>query len=314
MGMRYVFLLFLGFSIVCSNGFSEQLISPLPTTVKTNAQKVVLGKKLFMDAELSKDGTVACITCHNIYNGGSDSTAVSTGVGGREGNINSPTVFNASYNLAQFWNGRAKNLKDQASGPMMNPVEMANSPQKIIAKVSSNPEYIKQFKQVYPIEGITMDTITDAIAEFEKTLITPNSRFDQYLNGNMKALNQTEKEGFELFKSRGCIACHNGINVGGNMYQKFGIFAHYRDRLNSLGRYDVTKNTRDKFYFKVPSLRNIEKTAPYFHDGSAKTLEEAVQTMAYYQLGRKLNSEEIKKIVAFLYTLSGDLPKSVSVK
>lgn len=313
--MKYLFLNFLTLSaLYISNGFSEPLISPLPNSVKANPQKVILGKKLFMDPKLSKDGTIACVNCHNLYSGGADSTAVSTGVGGKQGNINAPTVFNSSYNLAQFWNGRAKNLKDQASGPMTNPVEMANSPQKIVAIISANPEYMKLFKQTYPKDGITMGTIADAIAEFEKTLITPNSRFDRYLNGDITALNKIEKEGFELFKNRGCIACHNGINVGGNMYQKFGIFAHYRDRLNTLGRYEVTKNPEDKYYFKVPSLRNIEKTAPYFHDGSAKTLEEAIQTMAYYQLGRKLSKNEIVKIATFLRTLSGDVPKTVSVQ
>lgn len=313
--MKRFWLKCIGLSVLClSNGFSEPLISPLPSAVKVDTQKVGLGKKLFTDPELSKDGTVACINCHNLYSGGADSAPVSTGVGGKNGNINSPTVFNASYNLAQFWNGRAKNLKDQVPGPMTNPVEMANSPQKIVAKISSNPYYVKLFKLSYPIEGITMETIADAIAEFEKTLITPNSRFDQYLKGDIKALNKLEKEGFELFKNRGCIACHNGINVGGNMYQKFGVFAQYRDRFNSTGRYEVTKNPQDKYYFKVPSLRNVEKTAPYFHDGSVKTLEEAVQTMAYYQLGRKLSTDEIVKIAAFLRTLSGDLPKSVTAK
>ncbi|MCK9372205.1 MAG: cytochrome-c peroxidase [Sulfuricurvum sp.] len=292
------------------SSFADDLIKPIPLQAVSNPQKAALGKDLFSDPQLSKDGTVSCLSCHNLAYGGADSEAVSRGVGGRSGSINAPTVFNARYNLAQFWDGRAKDLKAQAAGPIVNPVEMASTVESVVQKLSKDPKYQKRFREMYP-QGITIETISDALAEFEKTLVTPNARFDSYLRGNITILTQKEKEGFELFKSRGCIACHNGMNIGGNMYQRFGVFAQYKDRYNTLGRFNVTKQGEDKYYFKVPSLRNIEKTAPYFHDGSAKTLEDAVQKMAYYQLGRKLSKEEIEKIIAFLRTLTGELPKNV---
>lgn len=303
----------IGIFFILAGSFSliaDDLIKPIPLNVKVNIQKAALGKELFMDTRLSKDNTVACVSCHNISYGGADSGAVSIGVGGKKGTINSPTVFNAAYNLAQFWDGRAKDLKAQAVGPIVNPVEMANTHENVVRTLSKDTHYAGLFKAIYLKQGITIEMVGDAIAEFEKTLVTPNARFDMYLRGNNKILNQQEKEGYALFKSRGCIACHNGINIGGNMYQRFGVFAQYKDRHNTLGRFNVTGKAEDKYYFKVPSLRNIEKTAPYFHDGSAKTLESAVQKMAYYQLGRKLSNSEINKIVSFLKTLNGEIPKS----
>lgn len=290
---------------------ADELINPIPLKPVVNVQKAAVGKQLFMDPRLSKDGTVACVSCHNLSRGGADSTAVSTGVGGKQGTLNSPTVFNAVNNLAQFWDGRAKDLKTQALGPIVNPVEMANTYQQVVKTVSADQTYFRAFKELYPNQKITIEMIADAIAEFEKTLLTPDARFDHYLRGNTKALSSKEKEGYALFKNRGCVACHNGVNIGGNMYQRFGIFAQYKDRHNALGRYAVTKKAEDKYFFKVPTLRNIEKTAPYFHDGSAKTMEQAVQGMAYFQLGRKLSDDEVGKIVAFLRTLSGELPETV---
>lgn len=298
------------FVVVCA-GWGDGLIKPVPKTVSFNTKKAELGKELFMDPRLSKDNTVACVSCHNISDGGADYAAVSTGVGGKEGKINSPTVFNAVFNLAQFWDGRAKDLKEQAYGPISNPVEMADTYSNVIKKLSSDVHYRNAFHQVYPGREISMETVTDALAEFEKLLITPDSRFDRYLRGEKEALNPIEKEGYELFKKRGCIACHNGINIGGNMFQRFGVFVQYKDRFDNQGRFNVTHKEEDRYFFKVPSLRNVDKTAPYFHDGSAKTLEEAVEKMAYYQLGRKLSQREIGTIVAFLRTLNGDLPKSV---
>jgi len=301
--------------LLCITAFSsiraDDLIRPIPLHTVVLSQKEVLGKELFMDPRLSKDNTVACVSCHNLSYGGADSEPVSTGVGGKKGQINSPTVFNAVNSLSQFWDGRAKDLKAQASGPMMNPIEMANTPENIVKTLSKIPRYQKLFKEVYPQQGISVDTIADAIAAYEKRLITPNARFDRYLRGDVRALNPQEKEGFNLFKNYGCISCHNGINIGGNMYQRFGVFLQYKDRYDTMGRFNVTGKAEDKYYFKVPSLRNIEKTAPYFHDGSAKTMEEAVQKMGYYQLGRNLSREDIKKITAFLRTLTGELPKNV---
>lgn len=303
-------LLIVSFFIMAAiNSIADDLIKPIPLHTVTNSKKSILGKQLFLDPRLSKNDTISCQSCHNLAYGGADSGAVSLGVGGKSGTLNSPTVFNASYNLAQFWDGRAKNLKAQAAGPITNPVEMGSTKESVVKKLSKDSNYQKLFKEIYP-EGISIDTISDAIAEFEKTLLTPNARFDKYLRGNLTILTKKEKEGFELFRSRGCIACHNGVNIGGNMYQRFGVFAQYKDRQNTQGRYSVTHKEEDKYYFKVPTLRNIEKTAPYFHDGSAKTLDDAVQKMAYYQLGRKLSKDEIEKIVSFLHTLTGELPKN----
>lgn len=288
---------------------AEELISPIPASIDTDAKKVALGKKLFFDTRLSKDDTIACVSCHDLSTGGADTQKVSLGVEGRKGNINSPTVYNSVYNVAQFWDGRAKDLSEQALGPITNHVEMASNEKEIVTKLSLDTEYLQDFNALYK-NGITLKNIVNAIAEYEKTLITPNSKFDQYLKGNHKILSSAEKKGYTLFKNLGCISCHNGINIGSNMFQKFGVFEHREGAFNNLGRYNVTKNEKDKYYFKVPTLRNIEKTAPYFHDGSAATLEDAVGTMGYYQLGMDLSEEDIKILTLFLRTLTGELPKN----
>lgn len=286
-----------------------ELIKPIPLHVNADSKKVEIGAKLFFDTRLSKDNTISCASCHNLSFGGADSSVVSFGVEGKAGNINTPTVFNSVFNIAQFWDGRAKNLQEQAKGPITNHVEMASNEKEVTKKLSLDPLYVSTFNSLYT-DGITLDNITDAIAEFEKTLITPNARFDLYLKGNDTALTKEEKEGYTLFKNLGCISCHNGVNIGSNMFQKFGIFTEQNDPLGSLGRYNVTHNEEDKYYFKVPTLRNIEKTDPYFHDGSAETLEDAVKTMGYYQLGIQLSEKEIKKIILFLHTLNGEIPSN----
>ena len=305
--MKNYLLYLLIFSIFLHAG---ELIKPIPLEIETNSQKVILGNKLFFDLRLSHDNTIACVSCHDLSKGGADSTKVSLGVNGRSGSVNSPTVFNALFNIAQFWDGRAKDLKDQVKGPIENPVEMASNEQEVVQKLSLDSEYVKSFNQLYK-DGITLDNIADAIAEFEKTLITPNSRFDLFLKGDSSALTDEEKEGYSLFKQLGCISCHNGVNIGSNMFQKFGIFVDYNNSSDHPGRYNVTHNEVDKYFFKVPTLRNIEKTAPYFHDGSAKTLKDAVRTMGYYQLGINLSEKEIQKLVLFLKTLNG---KSIKIK
>lgn len=227
------------------------------------------------------------------------------GINGQIGNINSPTVLNARYNFVQFWNGRAKDLQDQAGGPIENPIEMGNTFPNLI-KTLKNSSYKKEFDIIYK-DGVTKMNITDAIAEYEKTLITPNAPFDKYLRGDKNAISEMQKEGYELFKSKGCISCHNGINIGGNLYAKFGVFKQAKSK--SLGRYEVTKNPLDKYFFKVPTLRNIALTSPYLHDGRYKSLKNVVKFMIEYQLGRKANQNDINKIVAFLLSLTGDLPK-----
>lgn len=301
------FLLF--FIFLCTTLFADELIKPIPLHVSVNTTKAKLGKQLFFDTRLSHDNTIACVSCHNLSLGGADATMVSFGVAGRSGTLNSPTVYNSIYNIAQFWDGRSTTLHEQASGPILNPVEMNSNEKELITKLSKNPDYVQKFKSLYE-EGITLHTITDAIAEYEKTLITPNSRFDKFLRGNKNALNNKEKEGYMLFKNYGCISCHNGVNIGSNMFQQFGIFASKEKSHSYLGRYNVTKLQRDKHFVKVPTLRNIDKTAPYFHDGSVKSLAKAVEIMGTYQLGMEIPKKDIKKIVLFLHTLNGELPNA----
>ena len=280
-------------------------ISPIPEKIKYDKQKATLGAKLFNDKRLSKDNTISCATCHNLNEGGDDNLAVSKGINGKKGSINAPTVLNAVFNFRQFWDGRVATLKEQAAGPIEDPHEMGSSMEDIVKKLEKT-EYKELFDKTYKT-GITKNNLLDAIAEFEKTLITPNSAFDRYLKGQKSALKKNELEGFELFKSKGCISCHNGVNIGGNLYSKFGVMQDASSA--NLGRYNVTKKEKDKYYFKVPTLRNIDLTAPYFHDARTSSLKEAVKIMALYQLGRPISSDEVDKIVSFLKTLTAKVPK-----
>lgn len=238
-----------------------------------------------------------------MHEGGDDNRIYSIGVNQSVGNINAPTVLNAVFNFRQFWDGRAKNLEEQAFGPIENPIEMAHNSSKLLLQLK-NTEYKNDFLKIYK-DGLTKINIANAIAEFEKTLITPNSKFDKYLNGEEEALNKYEKEGYALFIDKGCISCHHGINIGGNHYNKFGAIVDIDS--DNLGLFNITNDVNDKYYFKVPTLRNIELTAPYFHDGRFSNLHEAVKTMAMIQLGERMNDEEISKIVSFLKTLTGEL-------
>ncbi len=289
----------------------EEPIQPIPLKIDYDPEKVELGKMLYFDPRLSKSGFISCNSCHNLATGGVDNLPRSIGHKWQFGGINAPTVLNSRYNIAQFWDGRARDLKEQAGGPIENPVEMAFSHDLAVKVIQSIPQYVQRFKNVYGTDQIDIDKITDAIAAFEETLITPNSRFDQWLRGDDKALTPEEKEGYQLFKEKGCITCHNGIGVGGNMFQKFGVVKPYEKDTKTLGRYEVTKTEADKYVFKVPILRNVELTYPYFHDGSTYSLSEAVNIMAEYQLGIELTSEETRKIVAFLKTLTGEQPRIV---
>ena len=291
--------------------FAQELISPLPLSVEYDINKAMLGKKLFFDTRLSGDNTIACVSCHIIDAGGDDNVQFSSGIDGQLGGANSPTVLNSRYNFVQFWDGRAKDLKEQASGPIHNPVEMGSNFKQVISKLSKDTIYQQEFMKLYK-DGITGENITDAIAEFEKALVTPNSRFDQYLRGNTTILSKDEVEGFELFKSLGCIACHNGINIGGNLFQKIGIMEEYEVDDSNLGRYNVTKDEEDKHYFKVPTLRNIALTAPYLHDGKISTLQETIKLMIIKQLGKEADKQEVIKIEKFLFTLTGQTPKIMS--
>lgn len=299
-------------SVICFTTilFSDP-IKPIPDEMKVDDKKVKLGKKLFFDPILSKDGTISCATCHDLQNGGDDGLKFSFGIGGQEGNINSPTVYNAVFNFRQFWDGRARDLKEQAIGPIENPVEMGHTMTAAVETLKQNKIYFKDFNDIYQ-DGITKDNIADVIAEFEKTLITPDSPFDKYLKGDKLAISKKAKEGYDLFKSKGCILCHHGVNVGGNFYNKFGIYEDADTK--HLGRYNITKREEDKHVFKVPSLRNVALTAPYMHDGRVSTLEKAVELMTKYQLGRYMKQGDIKAIVTFLKSLTGELPAIVRVK
>jgi cytochrome c peroxidase len=277
------------------------------------AEKVALGKLLFFDKRLSKNHDVSCNSCHDVAKYGVDGTATSTGHKKQRGDRNAPTVYNAGNHVAQFWDGRAATLEDQAKGPVLNPVEMAMKDAAAVeAVVASIPGYEPLFKKAFPEEAkpITYDTIAKAIAAYERTLVTP-SKFDAYLKGDTKALNDAEKAGLSLFISTGCTACHSGEGVGGGMYQKLGLVAAVPN-LKDEGRAKVTKQPVDKFFFKVPSLRNIEKTAPYLHDGSLATLDEVVTFMGKYQLGKELKKEEVASLTTFLKSLTGPLPKDVA--
>lgn len=286
----------------------QEPIQPIVPPQQVNLGMVELGKKLYFDPRLSKSGFISCNSCHNLSMGGTDNIRTSIGDKWQQGPINAPTVLNSSLNVAQFWDGRAADLKAQAGGPIANPGEMAFSHTLAIGILESIPAYVREFKQVFNKPKIDIDQVTLAIAEFEKTLVTPNSRFDQWLLGKQDALTANELAGYKLFKDSGCVGCHNGPAVGGNSFQKFGIVEPYKGDHKAEGRAAVTGKDADRFNFKVPTLRNVEMTYPYFHDGAANTLTEAVDTMGRIQLGKKFTPDENAKIVAFLKTLTGDQP------
>lgn len=300
----HIFFLIVSISILDA----QEKIEPIPLNVSYDKEKALLGKKLFHDTRLSKDNTVACVSCHLLNDGGDDNLQYSFGINAQEGKVNSPTVFNARYNFVQFWDGRAKDLKTQAAFPIKDPIEMDSSLEAVVTKLLKDEYYKTQFSALYK-DGMSKENLLDAIAEFEKALVTPNARFDKYLRGDATALTEEEKEGYVLFRSDGCISCHNGVNIGSNLFQKVGVLKEYKGDKNMLGRYNVTKKEKDKYFFKVPTLRNIALTSPYLHDGSKKTLEGVVRFMMVYQLGIIPDPVHIKKIVAFLKTLNGEIPK-----
>ena len=287
----------------------QEPIQPLAPAVIKNPAMVELGKKLWFDPRLSKSGFISCNSCHNLSMGGSDNLKTSIGHNWQQGPINSPTVLNSSMNLAQFWDGRAGSLKEQAGGPIANPGEMAFTHELAVEMLNTIPGYQAEFKKVFNKHKINIDQVTDAIAAFEETLVTPNSRFDQWLKGDKNAITTTELEGYHLFRDSGCVACHNGAAVGGNSFQRMGLVEPYKTDNPAEGRSAVTGNDAERFNFKVPTLRNVELTYPYFHDGAADTLSQAVDTMGRVQLGKEFTKAENAKIVAFLKTLTGDQPQ-----
>jgi len=282
------------------------LPAKMPGAEKDTPAQIDLGRKLFFDVRLSANNSQSCNSCHAVdrNRGGVDNEPTSPGAFGKRGGRNSPTVLNAGFHLAQFWDGRASDLVEQAKGPILNPIEMAMpSEQAVVAKLSGLAEYRQSFAQAFPGEEkpLTYQNIARAIAAFERTLVTKD-RFDDFLKGSERALNAQELKGLDVFVSVGCTACHNGPLLGGNSYQKLGLVNPYQTE--DLGRFAVTKNDDDKFKFKVPTLRNIAITGPYLHDGSKQTLEEIVRAMAWLQLNRMLTEDEVKAVAAFLHTLT----------
>ena len=291
---------------------ANEPVRPIDQTLEYDAAKAALGFALFHDPRLSVDNTVSCASCHGLETAGVDNHQYSHGVNDQLGGVNAPTVYNAVYNFVQFWDGRAQTLADQAAGPPLNPVEMASeSFDQIISKLKADKKFAKAFTAVYP-DGITAANLTDAIEQFERTLITPNSAFDKWLRGDNEALTAEELAGYELFKKYDCATCHAGPNLGGLTYELMGLRRHYfAERGLELthednGRFKETGAERDRHRFKVPGLRNVEHTWPYYHDGTRETLEEAVRDMGLYQSGVELTEGETASIVAFLKTLTGE--------
>jgi cytochrome c peroxidase len=291
--------------------FGPKLEKSLFTSNDNSSQPLIdLGRQLYYDKRLSKNQDISCNSCHLLENYGVDNLPTSPGHKGQLGARNSPSVYHAAAHLAQFWDGRAATVEEQAKGPILNPGEMAMpSEAKVLEVVNSIPEYVSQFKTAFASDSnpVTYDNLGKAIGAFEKGLVTP-SPFDKYFAGDKNALNAQQKRGLNLFVQEGCVTCHNGTYFGGQMFRKVGQMKPWPNQ-KDLGRYEVTKQEADKMVFKVPSLRNVAKTNPYFHDGSAKTLEEAVQIMTEYQLGKQLAANELKDLVAFLESLTGDIPQ-----
>ncbi|HLV76630.1 MAG TPA: cytochrome-c peroxidase [Marinobacter sp.] len=320
-------VLALGLAVVAGSAMADPLIERANTTFEPvpkyppvidgnelTQPKVELGKMLFFEPRLSSSHLISCNTCHNVGLGGDDELPVSIGHGWQKGPRNSPTVFNAVFNAAQFWDGRAADLAEQAKGPVQAGVEMSSTPDRVVATLKSMPEYVRHFEAAFPGQNdpVTFDNMALAIEAFEATLITPEARFDKFLRGDSDALTAKEKEGLALFMDRGCTACHSGVNVGGQAYFPFGLVTRPGGEIlpeGDKGRFEVTATASDEYVFRASPLRNIELTAPYFHSGAVWSLEEAVSVMGTAQLGTELNDNEVKSIVAFLKTLTGKVPE-----
>ena len=299
---------------------SRQKLDPIPATAPETQDnpltpaKLELGKMLFFDPRLSASWTISCNSCHNLGMGGVDHLETSIGHGWQKGRRNSLTVFNAVFNFVQFWDGRAENLREQAKGPIKAAVEMNNTPARLIQTLKSMQGYVERFASAFPNEAepLSFDNVAKAIEAFETTLLTPNSRFDQYLKGDEKAINEQEKRGLSLFLSKDCVSCHKGVNIGGASYHKFGTARKPSPEIMppaDKGRMAISGIPLDEYVFRAPTLRNVELTAPYFHSGKVWDLKQAVATMASIQLDAKLKDREIEDLTAFLKTLTGQIPK-----
>lgn len=303
-------LVLLAISLNLSAAPLDEPLKPLPAVPQQNPERVELGRQLFNEPRLSLNGNLSCASCHRMEHGGADTTAFSIGFDGQPVAVNTPSVFNASLNFRQFWDGRSTSLESQIHEVLQSSAQMGSTWDHVLQTLSADPTYKNAFAKAYP-NGVTQINVQNALTSYERTLVSANSRFDQYLQGNTDALTTEEKYGYQRFKSYGCIACHQGVNIGGNMFQKLGVMADYFEARGNpteadLGRYLVTKDEEDRNVFKVPSLRNVAVTAPYFHDGSAKTLEDAVDVMFKFQLGRVPSDEDKTLIIQFLKTLTGE--------
>ncbi|MBE9061441.1 cytochrome-c peroxidase [cf. Phormidesmis sp. LEGE 11477] len=297
------------------DGTTPEPIEPIPKIKKLNTQKVALGDRLFHDVRLSSDRSLSCASCHINALGGTDGLPIAIARGKRMG-LNTPTVWNSAFNFRQHWDGRVESLEAQIDEPLLNPNEMNSTWPEVISRLSQDKGYQAAFRSLYA-DGIRPDAVREAIATYERALVTPDSKFDRYLKGDHSAITVQEKQGYDAFKRYGCVACHQGVNVGGNMFQRLGVMEDYflaRGNVQKvdLGRMNITGRARDRYVFKVPSLRNIELTAPYLHDGSVETLEESVRIMGQYQLGRKIPQDDTAAIVSFLRTLTGPPPDAAS--
>lgn len=297
------------------NIFSPIPVKPTVLDTPLAQEKVELGKILYFEPRLSRSALISCNTCHNVGLGGADFQETSTGHGWQKGPRNAPTVLNSMYNLAQFWDGRAKDLAEQAKGPVQASVEMNNTPENVIRVLNSMPEYKTLFQKAFPKEKdpVTFDNMAKAIEAFEATLLTPNSPFDQFLRGDDNAMTAIAKDGLKVFMDKGCADCHGGINMGGEDYFAFGVMEAPEKKImaGDKGRYEVTKTKDDEYVFKSPSLRNIELTTPYFHSGKVWSLREAVTVMSTSQLDTSLSDNEVDQVVEFLRTTTGDQPQVV---
>lgn len=284
-------------------------VDPIEPVEVKNPALVELGKMLFFEPRLSRSGFISCNSCHNLATGGVDNLQTSVGDRWQKGPINSPTVLNSFGQIAQFWDGRAKTLAEQAAGPIANPLEMASTHEMAVKVIASIPGYAPYFEKAFGDAKVDIKRITDAMAEFERTLVTPNARFDKWLKGDKKAITAQELNGYNLFKSSGCTICHNGAQLGGQSFQKMGVVRPYETTNTAEGVKAISGRDQDRMTFKVPMLRNVELTYPYFHDGAVWSLEESVSIMGDLQLGKRYTEQEIKDITAFLKTLTGDQPK-----
>jgi cytochrome c peroxidase len=301
---------------------AQSLFAPIPTQApavkgtETTPARVELGKMLYFEPRLSESHAISCNSCHMVGLGGVDLQETSIGHHWQRGGRNAPTVLNAVFNTAQFWDGRAKDLEEQAGGPLVNPIEMGTTEQHVVEQLRGIPGYVAAFKQAFSGQAnpITFENVRNSIALFESTLITPNAPFDRYLNGDQNALTAQQREGLQLFISKGCAVCHRGMNVGGGMYAPFGVVERPGAEFlppGDKGRFEVTKTVSDEYVFRVPTLRNVDLTPPYFHTGKAWDLRQAVAVMGSSQLGMELSDTQVDRITDFLHALTGEQPAVV---